>query len=275
MKLFNSNTRQLARSFRKVVDDKPSVGGFLYFMAHKKTNWEEKFYPGVSPNTEKMVGLKYGRLLVLEYLGNRVSPNGFKSPMILCKCDCGSKHIFIASKVRTGYSTSCGCFQSENSSKIHTKHGQKANKYGKRGTIMYARWRSMFDRVRNDSKYKNVIISERWVGEKGFINFCNDMGPMPTSKHTVDRYPICNGDYTPENTRWATMKQQAQNTTKNRNFLYNGEVLCMSEIARRNGLTPRELNRRINVLNLTLVEALEYVVNKKKKPHDKAAKRIN
>jgi hypothetical protein len=251
-----------------VTSDKPSVGGFLFFMAIKKDFPVEKLVVGNSKTTEQMVGKKYGRLLVLKYEGNKIYPKGFAAPMVTAKCDCGSIHLYIATKLRTGYSKSCGCFQAENTSILRTKHGQKSPKHGKRGTILYARWRSMFDRVRSDKRYANVIISDRWKGENGFVNFCSDMGNMPTPKHTVDRYPISNGNYGPDNCRWATMKEQGQNTRKNVKYIFKGEFICVSEIARRVGLAPRELSRRLRNLKLDLEAAINYIPRKTKRKYE-------
>lgn len=222
--------------------------------------------PSKSNMTKDMVGKKYGRLYILEYLGayiNEAKTN--KRQMVLAKCDCGSTHIYDARPIRLGTSTSCGCFQSEFSSKRHTTHGQKSPKHGNRGTVLYSRWRSMFDRVRSDHNYKNVTISDRWKGGNGFVNFCSDMGEMPTPKHTVDRYPIIKGNYEPSNVRWATMKEQMQNMSRNVNYMFNGELLCVSEIARRINIEPKELQRRLRVLNLTLEQAIIYIPLKTKR----------
>jgi hypothetical protein len=208
--------------------------------------------------SDKMAGNKYGRLTVLEFVGVAVSKSGNRRAMVRAKCDCGSIHIYEARILRDGTGASCGCFQAENTSKIHIKHGQKSPKHGNRGTIMYARWRSMFDRVRSDQRYTNVKISDRWKGDNGFDNFCKDMGEMPSKKHTVDRFPICNGNYEPSNCRWATMMEQAQNTRKNVKHFYNGQLLCQSEIARREGINVRELSRRIRYLGLSIDEAIKY-----------------
>lgn len=218
-----------------------------------------------SPISEKMIGKKYGRLTVLSFLGVHETDSKNTIAMVSAVCECGTVHNYQSRHLRDGWTVSCGCFQAEFSSKRHLKHGQKSPKHGKRGTILYARWRSMFDRVRSDKRYKNVVISERWKGENGFVNFCTDMGEMPTPKHTVDRYPICNGDYTPENCRWATMKEQGQNTTRNVFHVYKGEKLCQSEIARRVGINPRELSRRIRNLKLTIDEAIAYMPTKNKR----------
>ena len=104
-----------------------------------------------------MIGKKYGRLSVLEFIGVHKTLSGSKISMIKAICECGSIHNYQSRHLREGKTKSCGCFQSEFSSQRHTRHGQKSTKFGKRGTIIYARWRSMFDRVRSDARYKNVI----------------------------------------------------------------------------------------------------------------------
>lgn len=228
-------------------------------MAIKKDYPIEKLVPGKSVLTNQMIGEKYGRLLVLKYLGNRVYEKGFLAPMVSAKCECGSVHNYIAAKLRTNYTRSCGCLQAELTSKRATKHGQKSPKHGKRGTIVYARWRSMFDRVRSDPRYKHVKISDRWKGEDGFINFCKDMGDMPTPKHTVDRYPIIKGNYEPGNVRWATQREQMQNVEKNVNAMFCGELLCLSEIARRANVDHRSLNRLYQKKKMSIDDAIAHI----------------
>lgn len=234
-------------------------------MAKKVDIPKEALVPGNSKAAKGMIGNKYGRLLVISYLGNKVYEKGFIAPVILAKCDCGSIHNYIATKVRNGCTKSCGCFQAENTSKIHIKHGQKSPKHGKRGTVLYSRWRSMFDRVRSDPRYAHVKIDERWKGEDGFVNFCNDMGPMPTPKHTVDRYPIIRGNYEPGNVRWATMREQMQNVERNVNVVFRGELLCISEIARRAGVDARALNKLYKNKKMGIDEAIIYINTHKRK----------
>ena len=85
-------------------------------------------------------------------------------------------------------------------------------------TATYRSWMLMHHRCRqpNCPKYhlyggRGVKVCARWSERngEGFKNFLRDLGERPagTTLDRIDPY----GDYTPENTQWATPKEQAKN----------------------------------------------------------------
>lgn len=69
-------------------------------------------------------------------------------------------------------------------------------------------WLNMKWRVKNSPYYAGRIrVCKRW---SKFENFLTDMGPKPSSKHSLDRKDN-DGNYTPKNCRWATKNEQNKN----------------------------------------------------------------
>lgn len=92
-------------------------------------------------------------------------------------------------------------------------------------------WDHMIDRCnnpKNDRYYdyggRGIKVCNRWLK---FKNFYTDMGNRPKDK-TLDRIDV-NGNYTPENCRWATREQQYSNMRSNIFLEYNGEKLTLSQ----------------------------------------------
>jgi hypothetical protein len=80
----------------------------------------------------------------------------------------------------------------------------------------YNSWLLMKQRCYNprDRSYpeyggRGITVCQRW--RESFANFLADMGPRPSSSHSVDRYPDKDGNYEPPNCRWATAREQAAN----------------------------------------------------------------
>jgi len=63
-----------------------------------------------------------------------------------------------------------------------------------------------------------ITVCDEWKGKNGYANFLKDMGPRPTKRHSIDRIDNSKGYY-PENCRWATPKQQANNKSNSKKLV--------------------------------------------------------
>lgn len=125
--------------------------------------------------------------------------------------------------------------------------------HGKSGTAEFRAWWKMLVRCYEPSHAsfhnygaRGVRVAKAWRGPKGFAAFLAHVGPRPSPKHSLDRWPNNAGNYKPGNVRWATRVEQNQNTSKNVTVTFNGETHCISEWARRTGINKETIRNRIN-----------------------------
>ena len=161
----------------------------------------------------------------------------------LCQCECGTVKTVATSHLRQGKSKSCGCLERELAS-------ARAKTHGMSGTVEQRTWTSMRDRCRNPKAAhyecyggRGISVCERWANS--FENFYEDMGPRPSSCHSIDRIDV-NGNYDPANCRWATIKEQRRNTRTNRLVRYLDREVCIAEAAELSGIPAATLIQRLN-----------------------------
>lgn len=132
-------------------------------------------------------------------------------------------------------------------------------RHGMYGTPTYKSWSEMKGRCGNPKRpdYIDVSYCEEW---KDFKNFFADMGIRPegTSLDRINPY----GNYEPSNCRWADIITQENNRRNNRKFLYEGENLTLSQIARKYGISRSNLANKIYIHNMKIEDAVEYLLRK-------------
>lgn len=179
-----------------------------------------------------LVGKVFGQWTVLS-IGETV---GYRVKWI-CKCSCGNiKHVQQAHLI-AGNSTKCrNC-------------GTKLE-VPKRSIPEYAIWKSMRQRCNNGRgrdkihyQDRGIKVCDRW--NTSFENFLEDMGRRPEGRYSIDRIDV-NGDYEPNNCRWADDKTQANNTTRNHFITHNNETLTVSQWADKIGIPYKTFRSRMD-----------------------------
>jgi hypothetical protein len=155
------------------------------------------------------IGQRFGRLTVLKRVGDGKGSNS----KWLCHCDCGNEIITFAGNMRRGKTRSCGCLYREARGLATVTHGETR---GYKRTVEWQTWAGMFKRCYNPKnksfRYyggKGIKVCERW---RDYAQFLTDMGRKPSPEHSIDRIDN-DDDYTSQNCRWATRREQRMNQT--------------------------------------------------------------
>ena len=132
---------------------------------------------------------------------------------------------------------SCGCI-------VKTQGGFS-------NTRIFKIFKHLIDRCYNnkDINYKNyggrgITVCYEWKNNfQEFYNWAIVNGY--NENLTIDRIDV-NGNYEPNNCRWATMKEQQNNRNNNRKLCYKGKIKTITQWAEYCGLTYRNLFYRLN-----------------------------
>lgn len=113
---------------------------------------------------------------------------------------------------------------------IVKEQGYKNKTHGLTKTRLYTTWGGMKARCndKNDKDYggRGIKVCDEWQEFEPFYQWALNNGYQDNL--TIDRIDV-NGDYEPNNCRWATKKEQGRNTRFNRYLTYKGETKTMSE----------------------------------------------
>lgn len=189
-------------------------------------------------HTDQFIGQTFGSLTVAARYG---AP---RYSQWECTCVCGVTVVCTTANLRQKRGTACRCAMRTRAKSRKTTHGMSTSRE-------YGCWTDMMTRCTNPkansfARYggRGIIVCAKWLQFDGFFE---DMGEAPSSEHSIDRIDN-DGPYSPENCRWATRQEQANNKSNNRILTFNGESAPMSEWARRSGISAATIERRLNKL---------------------------
>ena len=166
----------------------------------------------------------------------------YQNSQWLCLCECGTVTTVRGSHLTSGNTKSCGCLDREAVAKNNYKHGMW-------NTRLYNIWRKMKDRCNNpkSTSYKyygerGIKVCKEWSSFDGFYKWAKNANY--NDELTIDRINS-SGNYEPSNCRWATVKEQNNNTSKNHFITIGKETRTLQGWAEETGLHRNTILSRL------------------------------
>lgn len=178
-----------------------------------------------------LTGERFGRLTVIRKTGK--ANNGHT--MYRVRCDCGTEKIVIGDNLTHGKTSSCGCLRKE----MCSSRAGEANYFYKHGGTrrerLYRIWLNMKNRCLNPNNHaffdyggRGITICDEWLHDyAAFRDWALNNGYSDVL--TIDRINNDAG-YSPDNCRWATPKQQANNRRPRKRIQHKEKALNESTL---------------------------------------------
>lgn len=202
-----------------------------------------------------LVGQRFGRLVVTEYVGINRSKSGHTYSQFKCLCDCGNETIKRGTDIKSGSVNSCGCLRREISRNKATYHGFTHTK-------LYNVWKSMRGRCNcpSDQAYKNyggrgITYDPSWEDYKTFHEWAYRTGYVQDSGLTLERIDVNKG-YSPDNCCWVDMKRQSNNKRNNLYFTIDGVTHTLAEWCEIHKVPYARTEARVQTLGWNIEDAL-------------------
>lgn len=189
-----------------------------------------------------LTGQRFGRLVALERVENSKS----RQACWRCICDCGNHTVVCSFDLRSGNTASCGCWQKE----IRKTLGQRVKTHGLTRTRLYRIWNGMVARCVNPNERiydyyggRGITVCDEWRKFESFRDWALSHGY--TDSLSIDRIDV-NGNYEPNNCRWATAKEQHNNQRSNRLLTAFGKTQTLQQWADELNVNRRTICYRLN-----------------------------
>jgi hypothetical protein len=165
-----------------------------------------------------------------------------------CACDCGGEKVATADNLKRGRTQSCGCLAQ--AQRVAAARGRRHGLSKAAKPREHSAWSGMLRRCYSEKHPSFIRYGARGIGvcdswRESFANFYSDMGDAPTGGW-LDRIDN-ERDYSLENCRWATAKEQANNRRSNRLLTHEGVTLNISQWSELRGWHKSVIASRLHI----------------------------
>lgn len=204
------------------------------------------------PRPLDVTGKVFGRLTAKECVGS--SGDG---RIWLCQCECGAQARIMLERLTAGITRSCGCLRSQEAKRTVKVAQAAKTTHGLSKSSEMCVWAGMISRCTKPERRayesygaRGIVVCDRWRlgadGKTGFATFVADMGRRPSLAHEIERVDN-NGNYEPANCKWATRKEQMNNTRRSRFVTIRGETKTMTQWCEQFSIPTSTVRHRMRI----------------------------
>lgn len=205
--------------------------------------WEQQNCGCTKIKHKTQNGDKYNRLTIIWDVFTKN-----KRRYVNTECVCWNKQIILYEALRTWHTKSCGCLNIE-------KRRMWIHLMSK--TRFYSAWINMKQRCNNINSESYKYYWWRWITydpkRDSFDGFKHDVyatyldhvKKYGEKQTTLDRFPDTDWNYTKENCRRATYKEQARNTSRNVYIKHNWDVMLIADAPKNTWMSMWKIIRLI------------------------------
>ena len=184
-----------------------------------------------------LTGQRFNNFTVLkrsdipEYYGKSIS--------WVCICDCGKTKIMTSGGLHSRKAKTCQCnvnpiYHHESDTRLYRIH-----------IDMIRRCTNPKNKAYKYYGQRGIKVCKKWLGNAGYVNFRNwALSHGYSDELTIDRKNN-NGNYSPQNCRWATSKEQRNNQRTNRRITIDGETHTLAEWSEITGVKAITIGTRL------------------------------
>lgn len=202
-----------------------------------------------------LTGKEFGWLTVVG-LDHMKRIDGHNRPFWKCLCKCGQYTVVTSNSLKNGSTRSCGCYRKKANHQRLYLGGEDRGRLRSVLRMAKLRCEDSSNEFYHNYGARGISVCDEWSGKDGISNFVEwamQSGYSPGL--TIDRIDNDKG-YSPNNCRWATMKEQSNNKGNNIRITIKGETKTLTQWCEHYNAPYNNVRNRYVALGWDIEDAL-------------------